>query len=357
MFRLFVSGVIGLLTAAGGPLLAADFGTAGPFRSVGGVSCQRPVVEQLGGACDPPIVDPSLPAPDGAIMEVERARILIGLMRVDAAKAALSRAVALDPNNADAIEWRARLAMTLGDPVRARADIDAALMLRPRSPSLLASRAYLMNDSLQDALAVVDQAIALDPGSPDAFWIRSRIRLRLEDFARSESDLSSAIKLDPSKRFYQDRAELRLRLGRFSDAMADTDEVIRISPRDLMALVARSEALAGLGDDRAALDELTSILDSLDPTQTGMRRNPVFKQVALWRAMLLTRLGRGAEVTPTIDQLLSGGTRAVLQVQVFLRQNGFTDLAIDGVRSQAVEDALRGCFANRFCGLALAKRA
>jgi hypothetical protein len=43
-------------------------------------------------------------------------------------------------------------------------------------------------------------------------------------------------------------------------------------------------------------------------------------------------------------------------MQVYLRNNGFPDLTLDGKRSQSFDDALKACFVNEACGRGINQR-
>ena len=51
----------------------------------------------------------------------------------------------------------------------------------------------------------------------------------------------------------------------------------------------------------------------------------------------------------------SGGARAILRIQVYLRRSGFPDVPVDGKRSDAFDDAVKACFINEACGRGLAQ--
>jgi len=66
------------------------------------------------------------------------------------------------------------------------------------------------------------------------------------------------------------------------------------------------------------------------------------------------KVGRAADASRDLDAIVTtGGKRALLRMQVYLRKNGFSDLVIDGQRSAAFDSALQICFINQACGRGL----
>jgi hypothetical protein len=68
-------------------------------------------------------------------------------------------------------------------------------------------------------------------------------------------------------------------------------------------------------------------------------------------AIALTRTGNLADAKHDLATIVRfGGARALLQLQVYLRGHGFPDVALDGKRSDQLDDALQACFINDACG-------
>ncbi len=73
------------------------------------------------------------------------------------------------------------------------------------------------------------------------------------------------------------------------------------------------------------------------------------------RAMLLARLGHREKALQDLDAIVrEGDRRAILRLQVYLRNNGFPDVPIDGKRTNGFDDAIVACFLDKACGRGVA---
>jgi hypothetical protein len=67
-------------------------------------------------------------------------------------------------------------------------------------------------------------------------------------------------------------------------------------------------------------------------------------------AMLRATAGKGDDARDTFRNILrSGKIQAILRIQVFLRNNGFDEVKIDGKPSAALDMALDQCLRNKDC--------
>jgi hypothetical protein len=83
---------------------------------------------------------------------------------------------------------------------------------------------------------------------------------------------------------------------------------------------------------------------------------PHFGQLLVQRAVLLAKLGRTDDANRDLDTIVAtGGKRALLRMQVYLRKNGFKDLPLDGERTAAFDQAVEACFINQACGRGLVR--
>jgi len=75
-----------LATGLAVPCFAADpLGTAGPVRSAGENTCNGDVAAAARGECDPPSVDLAIPVERRSQARIERARLLVSLLRTEQA--------------------------------------------------------------------------------------------------------------------------------------------------------------------------------------------------------------------------------------------------------------------------------
>ncbi|MDP3299412.1 MAG: tetratricopeptide repeat protein, partial [Phenylobacterium sp.] len=88
-----------------------------------------------------------------------------------------------------------------GDYERALREAEAGLVLSPEDPDLIEEKGtiyYLLDDPLS-ARDWLDKALALNPSSADAFYLRGLVRGELGDAEGAAADQAAAIALDPSR--------------------------------------------------------------------------------------------------------------------------------------------------------------
>lgn len=332
-------------------------GTAGTFRSAGWAQCAAGSLAQMQGACDPETVDANLSPAERSKALVARAIKLIGLLRMEQARSDVEAALALDPRNVDALKLRAR--MTMDGPDIAIRDINAGLMISPTDSDLLATRAQLQRGKgFQVALADANAAVRANSGNADARWIRARILMDMKQFASAEDDLSHALLIEPGyRRARSFRALVRMRLGKAEQAIEDTTVLLDENPGDFNALQIRSLARVATNDLDGALTDLSGILGEPGQPTTADPSIAMFFDLYVQRLSILIRLGQDTDALKDLDTITkAGGRKALLQMQVYLRGQGFADLPLDGRRSQEFDDALRSCFLNETCRLGLSRR-
>ena len=117
---------------------------------------------------------------------------------------------------------------------RALADLDEAIRLDPKSPDAYCKRGavHQMPGNLDSALADLNESIQLDPKSPDAYCNRGGVYVNLGKLDRALGDLDEAIRLAPKAPLaYSNRGAVHQQLGDFDSALADLDKAIRLDPQ------------------------------------------------------------------------------------------------------------------------------
>lgn len=339
---------LGLLPGLALAAHASDLGTAGTFRSLGGVSCPATAENH----CTPPPVDPSLPKRQQVRAHVARALALMDLLRVGDATTALDEALKLDPDDVQALTLRGRMALSDGDGERAQIDIDHALSLAPDDPDLLATHGSMASGLCECGQGLEDlgRALKAQPNNVDALFLRAMLYLSVNDTARAFADLTSLLGVAPDDlRARMMRAKLQLTRKDYALAAFDAGKVIAVQPANTDALLTRAKAHLGAGDDARALQSYTDLLDGAQASKALMV--PEFREAMLERARLYTKLNRIADAKRDLDAVIEqGGQKAVLHLQLFLRRNGFSNMDISGARSPAFDTALMTCFSTPVCG-------
>ena len=112
----------------------------------------------------------------------------------------LNRAIEIRPRYALALALRGYgNNIILGNNAGARADFDAALLLKPRLMLARIGRGFLREQSgdFAGSLADYSAAIEIEPDSPDAWGHRSMTKFSMGDVLGSIDDLARAIELFP----------------------------------------------------------------------------------------------------------------------------------------------------------------
>ena len=119
-----------------------------------------------------------------------------------------------------------------GGPLRALADYDEAIRLKPNNAITLGARGRIYADLGQydRALADYSEVIRLKPESAEAHYLRGKTRYISGDNAGAVVDFTEAIKLDPTHAWaYRHRGDAFARLGNRARADADRAMVDRLA--------------------------------------------------------------------------------------------------------------------------------
>ncbi|MEZ0375173.1 MAG: tetratricopeptide repeat protein, partial [Candidatus Sericytochromatia bacterium] len=117
-----------------------------------------------------------------------------------------------------------------------------------------------------NALAQLDQAIALDGNFAEAYHHRALLHLRKHDFVRARADLDAAIRLNPKDGgMYFARGRLLLEQKQPQAALADLDKAVALQPSLAQAWNSRGQAWLALQQSDKALADFNRALE-LDPS-------------------------------------------------------------------------------------------
>lgn len=120
---------------------------------------------------------------------------------VDAALAAIRRAVTLDPRNAEAQHAHGVMLQSLQEDSAAIAAFQRALALDPTRGVTLLDMAEVRyaQRRFAEARLLVDSAIALDPLQSRPFWLRGALRRTTGDIAGGRTDAETGLRLSAPK--------------------------------------------------------------------------------------------------------------------------------------------------------------
>lgn len=180
----------------------------------------------------------------------------------------LNRAIELAPHNANAHVLRGLANSRRGDSQAAATDYDAALGLDARNMDALVNRAALYSISGQQAKALADlnAAIAIRSDDPLAFYNRGYVRFASKSYDMAIADYSAAIDLDPTMSMaYNNRCLSRVMADRdMSEALSDCDRAQALTPDSVDVRDTRGLVYLTTGKPALAIAEYNAAL-KLDP--------------------------------------------------------------------------------------------
>ncbi|MBN1143082.1 MAG: tetratricopeptide repeat protein [Bacteroidales bacterium] len=207
-----------------------------------------------------------------------------------------TKALAIDPEYAQAYVERARSYEAIGELQHTADDLKRALTFELKEPELYfdAARVNFALANYKDALELANKSIALNKKSEPAFRLLARIQMALEDFSNSLVSINKALELkdNAENNFYRGQlsekmknynqaetdyknalsrnnkyveaylaqAALRLQLNKPQDAMESCNAVLDLEPNNKDALLIRSRVYAKLTEYPKAIDDLSKIL-------------------------------------------------------------------------------------------------
>lgn len=178
------------------------------------------------------------PAPAKPVSEADR------LIRAGMAKfqkrqlreaiADFTKALSLEPENAEALLQRGNARVTLREFEAGIADFDKALKIKPDASALHLSKGVALFNMgrRSDALASVDEACRLGPSDANAFFQRGNMNTRMGRNKAACADFTKTIELKPKFALaYVNRAMVYQRLGDPDAAQRDWQAAARLDPK------------------------------------------------------------------------------------------------------------------------------
>jgi tetratricopeptide (TPR) repeat protein len=168
----------------------------------------------------------------------------------DEALSDCSKAIEIDPKDANAFYGRGGAWLANGDNDRAITDYNEAIRLDPKDAYAFVGRGYawLVQSDNDKAIADYDEAIRLDPKNAPAFVDRSIAWLGKGDNDPAIADSAEAMRIDRKDAHAFATHGLALNARGDSDgAIADYNEAIRIDPKLVGAHIDRGAAFLANG--------------------------------------------------------------------------------------------------------------
>lgn len=200
--------------------------------------------------------------------------------KVPLALADLNKAIMIEPNHVASLRFRAGLRFSQKDREGALADAEAAAKLTPPSSldSLLSATLFEELGQPAKAIPIYDAMIALhkeDSRLPTLLngrcWARALANVDLD---QGRKDCDRAIKLDPANAAYLDsRGLVFFRQKAFARAIADYDQALKLSPKLAWSLYMRGLSKIVLGQKEAGeADQVAAKVLQADIAEEATRR-------------------------------------------------------------------------------------
>lgn len=203
-----------------------------------------------------------------------RVNLLFILDREPEAVAVCERILELDPANYQSLYLLAKARRTTGDLLGALAALTRALALKDDFAEAWLLRAEILLDMHQaaEALPDVEKAVALLPEEENAWLLKGRIHEALGEAALAAADYRQALDLNP---FHEEAILLAGGLlisgGKPDEAVAFFDEALETLPASGKIYAERGRAKNLRGDKEGAFEDLKKALE-LNPDGEEARR-------------------------------------------------------------------------------------
>jgi tetratricopeptide (TPR) repeat protein len=160
-----------------------------------------------------------------------------------------SKAIELDPKEAQSWLNRGNAYFAQEDMEKALADFDTALELSPGLPAAVIGRgkAHNVRGQLDQAIADYNEALVINPEDVQLLYSRASAYDSIKDYPRAIAEYDKLIALNPKdSQAYYNRGKDYHMLGNLEHAVLDYEQSILANPRSAIAYRNRANALIRL---------------------------------------------------------------------------------------------------------------
>ncbi|MDE2937698.1 MAG: tetratricopeptide repeat protein [Chloroflexota bacterium] len=183
----------------------------------------------------------------------------------DGAIADFDCAIAIDPDNVEAVVNRAVCKQDKDDHIGAIADWDRALELKPDDGGWYVNRGMVKEiiGDIDGAIADFSRAAELEPDYEVAYIARAYNRNKQGDYEGAIADYDRVIELWPDNNgaAFDDRGVAKTRLARYDDAITDFNRAIELQPSNAGYYLNRGTAKANAKDYPGASDDFARAIE------------------------------------------------------------------------------------------------
>lgn len=259
-----------------------------------------------------------------------RGDALLATGKPDEAKKAYDDALALNPNQGEALLGLARYAMTQHDREQANHYLDDAVAKDPKNAEVWMARgvALRMEGRPDDALAAYDQVIKLKPDHFNAHIEKAYIEIARGQYPAAKTEIDAADKVQPNNLLTTyTRALYEFSQGQYAPAHDALLKVLKAAPEHMPSILLAGASELNLGSTQQAEQHLRKYLES----------NPdnVYARKLLAQVLLKTQQPADAAATlaPALKdasqdpQLLALAGQSYLQVHDFEKASNYLEKA------------------------------
>lgn len=265
------------------------------------------------------------------------ARGRLNLLRGDtvAALADIDKSLDIDRNLVNSYLMRSEIKSKLKQWPEALTDMDEAIKLRPQEADLYVNRAYLRynNDDYFGAMSDYNYALELTPENTAALFNRGLLRYEVNDLNRAEADFSKVLKQEPNNfHALYNRGLVNLDRKKFREAYRDFQAISKRYSKFYPAFYAMAEALQGMGETRAAIQNAYHAEGLIRQYVKNPERNP---------------LDRPAIAAGTANDRGTDRNEDESEIDVMNRFNHLVTVSSSGESKMAYNEKIKGQVQNR----------
>jgi tetratricopeptide (TPR) repeat protein len=174
-----------------------------------------------------------------------------------------TKAIAINPEDADAYTYRGGAYDTLKDYPKAISDYTKVIAINPEDAYgyIIRGSIYAALEDYPKAIADYTKAIAINPENASAYNNRGNTYADLKDYPKAIADFDKAIAINPEDAFaYNNRGRIYAALKDYPKAIADCTKVIAINPENAFAYSTRGVIYAALKDYPKAIADYTKVI-------------------------------------------------------------------------------------------------
>ena len=212
--------------------------------------------------------------PEHKYFLINKAACEVQVKEYDAADVTFGKLIKIFPKYDSAYLGRAQLRMAQKDTVQALADVNKCIELNRNEPNAFVIRSEIKMRSQNDvkgALADMDEAIKLEPHYAGYFINRAYMKYRLDDYFGAMSDYDYAISLEPTNvTAYYNRALLKMEVNENNKAIDDFSYVLKSDPEQVLARYNRASLYYKTGQYKQAISDYDELLKTYPNFQMAL---------------------------------------------------------------------------------------